>query len=50
MTIVAILGKLAAAARESGRINGKDRMIRRCFQTGCLFKRGKRRETVGKSW
>lgn len=50
MTIVAILGKLAAEARESGRINGKNRMIRRCFQTGCLFKRGKRRKTWVARW
>jgi integrase len=41
---------LAADARKSGRINGKDRMIRRCFQTGCLFKRGKQRKTWVARW
>lgn len=44
------LGKLARDAGKSGRINGKDRMIRRCFQTGCLFKRGKRRKTWVARW
>lgn len=44
------LGKLASDARKSGRIKGKDRMIRRCFQTGCLFKRGKRRKTWVARW
>lgn len=43
-------GTLAPDARKSGRINGKDRMIRRCFQTGCLFKRGKRRKTWVARW
>ena len=44
------LSKLLADARKSGRINGKDRMIRRCFQTGCLFKKGKRRKTWVARW
>ena len=48
--MLATLGKLAHDARESGRIDGKDRMIRRCFQTGCLFKRGKRRKTWVARW
>src|SRR5487761_355942 len=43
-------GTLAPDARKSGRINGKDRMVRRCFQTGCLFKRGKRRKTWVARW
>jgi len=43
-------GTLAPDARKGGRINGKDRMIRRCFQTGCLFKRGKRRKTWVARW
>ena len=46
----ATLGKLAADASKSGRINGEDRMIRRCFQTGCLFKKGKRRKTWVVRW
>jgi len=45
-----ILAKLASDARKSGRINGKDRMTRRSFQTGCLFKRGTRRKTWVARW
>jgi len=41
---------LHADARKSARINGKDRMIRRCFQTGCLIKKGKRRKTWVARW
>src|SRR5271156_6688337 len=48
--MLATLGKLAADASKSGRINGEDRMIRRCFQTGCLFKKGKRRKTWVARW
>ena len=44
------LSKLLTDARKSGRINGKDRMIRRCFQTGCLFKKGKRRKIWVARW
>jgi integrase len=44
------LSKLVLDARESGRINGEDRMIRRCFQIGCLFTRGKRRKTWVARW
>jgi integrase len=49
-TMHANLGKLQIDARKSGRINGKDRMVRRCFQTGCLFKKGKRRKTWVARW
>jgi integrase len=48
--MLATLRKLVPDARESGRINGEDRMIRRCFQTGCLFKRGKRRKSWVARW
>ena len=48
--MLATLGKLASDAKKSGRISGKDRMIRRCFQTGCLFKKGKRRKTWVARW
>src|SRR2546422_3915343 len=44
------LSKLLVDARKSRRINGKDRMVRRCFQTGCLFKKGKRRKTWVARW
>jgi hypothetical protein len=43
-------GKLQLDARKSGRINGKDRMVRRCFQNGCLLKKGKRRKTWVARW
>jgi integrase-like protein len=48
--LLTTLGKLAPDAKKSGRINGKDRMVRRCFQTGCLFKKGKRRKTWVARW
>lgn len=44
------LSKLLVDARKSGRINGKDRMVRRCFQTGCLIRKGKRRKTWVARW
>ncbi len=44
------LSKLQVDARKSGRINGKDRMVRRCFQTGCLIRKGKRRKTWVARW
>src|SRR5229473_8185020 len=44
------LSKLLVDTRKSGRINGKDRMVRRCFQTGCLFRKGKRRKTWVARW
>ncbi len=48
--MLATLRKLVPDARESGRINEEDRTIRRCFHTGCLFKRGKRRKTWVARW
>lgn len=42
--------RLQADARKGARINGKDRMIRRCFQSGCLIKKGKRRKTWVARW
>ena len=41
---------LKSDARKGRRINGEDRMIRRCFQSGCLFKKGKRRKTWVARW
>jgi integrase len=41
---------LKSDAGKSRRINGEDRMIRRCFQSGCLFKKGKRRKTWVARW
>ncbi len=49
-TMRANLSKLLVDARKSGRINGKDRMVRRCFQTGCLIRKGKRRKTWVARW
>src|ERR1019366_926472 len=41
---------LKSDAGKSRRINGEDRMIRHCFQSGCLFKKGKRRKTWVARW
>jgi hypothetical protein len=50
IAMIANPATLQIDARKSARINGKDRMIRRCFQTGCLVKKGKRRKTWVARW
>lgn len=43
-------GKLDIDARNTGRANGKEKMVRRRYQFGCLFVRGKRRKVWVARW